>query len=282
MSIYSRNINDKDVYMKQDKALLSDFLKHLNQQSLNNKFTLQQTDESFTGYVKSVNDYFNRLGNDYVKDIVIDGAVQSAFNLIKSSKINDTKKSSLIDEMYSVLSSETIRNNVDIKDLETLATNKNNRFIVKSFLKNGYSLKNNSQILISSIHAGDKDFFDLAIKNNADVHGPDNADKAMQTPLGWKPSHLVKDRNSIHEYMIDVLLRKGADINRFKNTPSHYLVPAVSSKDSHLVEILIRKGIQKDTEWNNIKMKDYIKKNSPEFYNIIYETKKNKQFSLKY
>lgn len=282
MSIYSRNINDKNLYMKQDKTLLSEFMKYLNQQSLNNKFTMQQTDESFTGYIKSVRDYFSHSGNDYVKDIVIDGAIQSAFNLIKSSKINDTKKSSLIDEIYTVVSPETIKDNVDIKDLETLATNKANRFIVKSFLKNGYSLKNNSQILISSIHSGDKDFFDLAIKNNADVNGPDNADKAMQTPLGWKPSHLVKERNSIHEYMIDVLLKKGANINRFQNTPSHYLVPAVSSKDRDLVEILIKKGIQKETEWNNIKMKDYIKKNSPDFYNIIYETKKSKQCTLKY
>lgn len=282
MSIYNRNINDKDIYMKQDKLLLIDFLKNLDKESLNNKFNMLKTDDSFSEYINSVNKYFDQHENDYVKDIVIDGAIISAFNLIKSSKINDNKKSQLIDEMYSIIPSDTIINIIDIKHLETLATDKNNRFIVKSFLKNGYSLDNNSQILISSIYSGDKEFFDLAIKNNSNVHGKSNAEKALETPLGWKPSPLVKDRNTIHEYMIDVLLKKGANINRFENSPSHYLVPAVISNDSHLVETLIKKGIKTDTEWNNIKMKEYIKKNNPNFYNTIYKDKKVKQFSLKY
>lgn len=281
MSIYSRNIKEKDIYLAEDKMSLNNFLKNLRQEDLNNKFNMQQNDDTFSGYIKKINKYFDEHENEYIKEIVKEGAVSSAFNIIKKSQLSDTKKSNLIKEMYSNIEPELIRRIIDIKELETLSTDKNQRFIVKDFLKEGYSLNGNSQILISAIHSGDKEFFDLAIKNNANVNGPEKANKNRNTPLGWKPSPLIKDRDIIHEYMIDVLIKKGANINRFEGTPSHYLMSAITSHDKHLVETLIKKGIKIETEWNNIKMKDYIKKNQPEFYNMIYKNK-NKQLAFKY
>lgn len=282
MSKYIGKVQRDNIFLLEDKKILNDFYNFLEKEKLQNKFSMKTEEDTLNNYIKKVNSFFIDSTDGYIKDLIIESTIKRVEIILQSTKESEKNKITIINDMYKNINKETIEKNVDLKILENMAIDKNNRFLTKEFLKNGYSLLNNSQILITSIHSGDKEMFDLAISNGANVNGPKNPKLNRETPLGWKPSHLVKDRDNIHLYMIDKLIKNGADINRFINTPNHYLVSAVSSKDKHLVETLIKKGAKIDVQWDEIKMKDYFKKHSPDFYNLIYNNnQKNKQINLK-
>lgn len=129
--------------------------------------------------------------------------------------------------------------------------------IVKSVLRNGYDLSENSEILNSSIGKGDRELFDLALSNNASVNGPENASKAFLTPLAHYPrpsSHRSPEATQeLYDYMLKELLRRGADVNRFHNTSSSYVNLSITMGNAYQLTKLLENGAKADNRWTDEK-----------------------------
>lgn len=165
--------------------------------------------------------------------------------------------------------------------------------IVKSVLRNGYDLSESSEILNSSIGKGDKELFDLALSNNASVNGPKNASKAFLTPLAHYPRPSSKRSpeatQELYDYMLEELLRRGADVNRFHNSSSSYVNLSMTTGNTYQLTKLLESGAKADNRWTDEKNIEHStiekaiadKKGFAPLIEEFIEKQKVKQYSFK-
>jgi len=129
--------------------------------------------------------------------------------------------------------------------------------IVKLVLRNAYDLSESSEILNSSIGKGNRELFDLALSCNASVNGPENASKAFLTPLAHYPrpssKRSAEATQELYDYMLEELLRRGADINRFHNNSSSYVNLSMTTGNTYQLTKLLENGAKADNKWTDEK-----------------------------
>lgn len=158
---------------------------------------------------------------------------------------------------YKELGSEWVNSKIPVDKLNAWNNQPFLNQIVKSVLRSGYNLSESSEILNSSIGKGDRELFDLALSNNASVNGPENASKAFLTPLAHYPrpssKRSAEATQELYDYMLEELLRRGADINRFHNTASSYVNLSVTTGNIYQLTKLLESGAKADNKWSDEK-----------------------------
>lgn len=158
---------------------------------------------------------------------------------------------------YKEAGSEWVNSKIPVDKLNAWNNQPFLNHIVKAVLRNGYDLSESSDILNSSIGKGDRELFDLALSSNASVNGPENASKAFLTPLAHYPrpssKRSAEATQELYDYILEELLRRGADINRFHNTPSSYVNLSITTGNTYQLTKLLENGAKADNKWTDAK-----------------------------
>lgn len=158
---------------------------------------------------------------------------------------------------YKEAGSEWVNSKIPVDKLNAWNNQPFLNHIVKAVLRNGYDLSESSDILNSSIGKGDRELFDLALSSNASVNGPENASKAFLTPLAHYPrpssKRSAEATQELYDYILEELLRRGADINRFHNTSSSYVNLSITTGNTYQLTKLLENGAKADNKWTDEK-----------------------------
>lgn len=158
---------------------------------------------------------------------------------------------------YKEAGSEWVNSKIPVDKLNAWNNQPFLNHIVKAVLRNGYDLSESSDILNSSIGKGDRELFDLALSSNASVNGPENASKAFLTPLAHYPrpssKRSAEATQELYDYILEELLRRGADINCFHNTSSSYVNLSITTGNTYQLTKLLENGAKADNKWTDEK-----------------------------
>lgn len=236
------------------------------------------------------NDLVNKL--DIYNDKVMPSSNDSLFKKRRQEEIILQVNKELM-TWYNKMGSEWVNNHLPIDKVNTWGIKNGLEKVTKTILKNAYSLEGTSVILNSSIGKGNRELFDLAIKAGSAVNGPKDATQAFHTPLAHYPRLSAKrsrnENETIYEYMLDTLLKEGADVNKFHNSKNSYIHLSAIAGNYHQLSKLLEKGAKANNEWvqddkifSTVQMLKQNKKDDVvDLINTHIELQKPKQYTLK-
>lgn len=194
---------------------------------------------------------------------------------------------------YNKMGDDWVNKNLPIEKVNAWGIKNGLEKVTKNILKNGYSLNGTSVILNSSIGKGNRELFDLAIKAQSSVNGPNDVTQAFHTPLAHYPRNSTKrsrnENEAIYEYMLDTLINSGADINKFHNSKSSYVHLSAVAGNYHQLSKLLERGAKAHNEWtqddrifSTLQMLKQNKKDDlVDLINTHIDLQKPKQYALK-
>ena len=154
---------------------------------------------------------------------------------------------------YNKMGAEWVNKHLPIEKVNKWGVKNGLEKVTKNILKNGYSLNGTSVILNSSIGKGNRELFDLAIKAQSSVNGPNDVTQAFHTPLAHYPRTSTKrsrnENEAIYEYMLDTLIKAGADINKFHNSKSSFVHLSAVAGNYHQLSKLLERGAKANNQW---------------------------------
>lgn len=229
---------------------------------------------------------------DIYNDKVMPSSNDSIFKKRRQEEIVHQVNKELI-TWYNKMGSEWVNSYLPIDKVNVWGIKNGLEKITKNILKNSYSLEGTSIILNSSIGKGNRELFDLAIKAGSAVNGPKDVEQAFQTPLAHYPRLSTKrsrnENEAIYEYMLDTLLKNGADINKFHNSKSSYIHLSATAGNYHQLSKLLERGAKANNEWSQdnkiFSTVEMLKQNKKDDFvdliNTHIELQRPKQYTLK-